>query len=103
MSILQSALVEPLLSRQQAAVIREIARAAQLNEALVVIRKINIATVSETTALSSPQTSTKLLQDYLESEIKKVLMQIKIPAPTVGDPKADTRAPGNARIATPLQ
>jgi len=103
MAILQSALVEPLLSRQRTAVIRDIARAAQLNEALIQVLKIDSAIVTETTASSSPQNYTRSIQDYLKAEITRVLMQIKIPATTVGDQKADTNAPGKTKVVASPQ
>lgn len=89
MAILQGALVEPLLSRQQIAVVREIAHAAQLNEALIAIQKLDLTKVSIPTGhaigvkatVSENENIRQPIIDYLQAEIIRVLMQIKTPAP----------------------
>lgn len=80
MAILKSALEEPLLSRTQTAVLRNIACATQLNEGLR-----NVKQIKDTMCVLRPgQTETKSpyseIEDYLKSEINRVLMQIKVPA-----------------------
>jgi len=93
MAILQSALVEPLLSRQQTAVLRDIARAAQLTEALKSLKLMETELSTDQLAMPTAQT-TGSLSKYLKAEITRVLMQIKVPALAVSDSKADTSAPG---------
>lgn len=93
MAILQSALVEPLLSRQQSAVVRNIACAAQLNEALksLVLMKDQLSTDQLALPTAEPIIH---IEQYLKAEITRVLMQIKLPAKPVSVSKADTIVPG---------
>lgn len=93
MAILASALVEPLLSRQQSAVVRNIACAAQLNEALksLMLMKVTLSTDHGLMPDAEPMI---LIEQYLKAEITRVLMQIKLPAKPVSVSKADTIAPG---------
>lgn len=93
MAILQSALVEPLLSRQQSAVIRNIACAAQMNEALKSLKLIEGELSTDQLAMPTAEPIAHI-RNYLKAEITRVLMQIKIPAKAVLDSKADTQAPG---------
>lgn len=91
MAILKSVLEEPLLNRTQTAVLRNIACATQLNEGL---RNVNL--IKSTMCVLRPgEIETKspyhLIEDYLKSEINRVLMQIKVPAIKGTDPMA---APG---------
>jgi ABC-type polysaccharide/polyol phosphate transport system ATPase subunit len=78
MAILRTALEEPLLSRQQSSVLREIARAAQLNQGLIEVRKVS-ESLSEGTGLNQQLTKVKNLTTYLSSEIDRVLSSIKVP------------------------
>jgi len=94
MAILQSALVEPLLSKQQTAVLRDIARAAQLTEALKSIKLIESELFTDRMAMPKAEPISHL-SSYLKAEITRVLMQIKVPAIAISDSKADTLAPGN--------
>jgi predicted nucleotide-binding protein (sugar kinase/HSP70/actin superfamily) len=89
MAILQSAMVEPLLSRQQTAVIRDIARAAQLGEALGVLDKLSKIVTKDIVS----KAYNEKLSSYLNAEIKRVLMQIKIPVITADAIKGDTTTP----------
>jgi len=89
MAILQSAMVEPLLSRQQTAVIRDIARAAQLGEALGVLDKLSKIVTKDIVS----KAYNEKLSSYLNAEIKRVLMQIKIPVITADANKGDTTTP----------
>jgi len=94
MAILQSALVEPLLSRSQTAVIRDIARVTQLNEALKGL--ILIKQSFDSNQLAKPTvTSILAIEEYLRAEIIRVLMQIKTPAIAAGNSNESTKAPGN--------
>jgi len=93
MAILQSALVEPLLSRQQSAVMRNIACATQLNEALKGILSLKEIVSRANNYVVRPYELDPLI-DYLSAEIIRVLMQIKIPADKAGASKSSTNAPG---------
>jgi len=101
MAILQRSLEEPLLSRQQMIVVREIAHAAQLNEALLMLNKIDDA--SKVDQLASKPTaiplSTDQLKAYLVAEIQRVLMLIKIPkSDATEQSKSVSIAPGKAKV-----
>lgn len=85
MAILKSALEEPLLSRQQVVVLRDIARAAQLNQGLMDIRRIEDALNSCKPSNGQARAIAPDLVKYLESEIERVLMQIKVPKQALGD------------------
>lgn len=78
MAILKSVFEEPLLSRQHSAVLRDIARAAYLNQGLIEINKV-IATGESAGSLPS-SSQYREVKDFLKTEITKVLTQIKIPA-----------------------
>lgn len=94
MALTLKSIEEPLLSRQQAAVCRNIACAAQLAEAAKALEnvKILIQTATEQTKLPdgnfSETASRSLIKvndilEYLSDEAKRVLMQIRLPAPRV--------------------
>jgi len=90
MAILQRSLEEPLLSRQQMVVVREIAHAAQLNEALIMLNKIDDA--SKVDQLAKPTAiplSIDQLKSYLSCEIRRVLMLIKTPKPEATEQSMD--------------
>lgn len=89
MAILKSALEEPLLSKQQQAIIREIARIAQLAEALKAIIQYGEKAWPASGKTPSPKAVayTKLC-DYLRGEADKALMKIRIPAQTVTNDSA---------------
>lgn len=89
MAILQSALVEPLLSRQQTAVIRDIARATQIGEALVMLDKLSKIIPKD----SESKAYYEKLNSYLGAEARRVLMQIKIPVLTADLTRGDTTTP----------
>lgn len=79
MALLQKSLEEPLLSRQQSSVCRDILRAAQLNEALRSLALIT-QTLSHNPDKGDEQiVSATMIRNYLESEIKRVLNEIKTP------------------------
>jgi len=97
MPILQKALEEPLLSHAQVAVVREIARAAQLGQALkelhVLSEVIGSAQSPRWTKTESPIDK---LNTYLKSEIAKTLSKIKVPL-TAPETKSEVlpNAPSN--------
>lgn len=95
MAILQSVLVEPLLSRQQSAVIRNIACVAQLTEALKMLDNTESTMVPRLNAKAnslSPEVTLRI-RDYLHAEIIRVLMQIKVPVTSTVQSGADTTTP----------
>jgi len=85
MPILQKTLEEPLLTRQQVAVVRDIARAAQLAGALKELQMtIQIVSLSHESEPLKVQPITRLANvpnvvAYLKDEVERVLMQIKTP------------------------
>jgi hypothetical protein len=86
MPILQKTLEEPLLTRQQVAVVRDIARAAQLAGALkelqMTIQIVNpLINESEPTKVQpiTRLTNVPNVIAYLKDEVERVLMQIKTP------------------------
>jgi len=87
MAILQSNLSEEILSRQERAVIRGIYHAAQINEALVAVIKINESLLKTSVDKQCPQclpeykTQYLLMTNYLSSKIQAVLTSTKVPAP----------------------
>lgn len=97
MPILQSVLAEPLLTRQQVAVVRDIARAAQILEALKSLKGIQESFTSNNTSdgtIGLKRSSE--IQEYLKAEIMKVLMQIKLPSQPsdTKSSEAHTNTPG---------
>jgi len=101
MAILKSSLEEPLLSREQMSIIRDIAHAAQLAEA---IKQFNIVTdylidpktkdqwTLSTASKSEKEEILENIQNYLKAEINRVLMQIKVPRRQLAkEVKADTK------------
>lgn len=101
MALLQSALVEPLLSRQQVAVLRDIARAAQMNEALKSIKLIEVELTDQKAFGQAAVSPLIPIREYLTAEITRVLMQIKVPARSIDASKADTKSPGINQNMTP--
>lgn len=100
MAILQSALVEPLLSRQQSVVVRDIARVAQLAEAYKSLQNIEDAfmkSLSNGIAKTSLTSNCESIKGYLQAEAIRVLMQIKTPTVNVDVSKVDTTAPGKTQ------
>lgn len=86
-SIKQTNLTEPLLSRQQIAVVRDIARAIELNNALKELESLK--DYSNTGIAALPKTymdQVDQITKYLNAEINKILMQIKLPKQPIGDP-----------------
>lgn len=79
MAILKSVLDEPLLSRQQAVVLRDIARAAQLSQGLKELQNIedNLDPKQDDNVLRRSRYLD--IQSYLSSEIKRILTQVKVP------------------------
>jgi hypothetical protein len=82
MPIQKTVLEEPLLSRKQAAVLRDIARAASLTVGLIEVEKV-IDSIHPDEHHSSRGRRYRDLKDYLRSEAERVLMQIKTPAKPV--------------------
>jgi hypothetical protein len=78
MAILKSVLEEPLLTREQASVIRVIAHAAQLNEALNVLSKLRDIGASPVNQ-GIYATEVSPIESYIHAELKRVLTQVKIP------------------------
>jgi hypothetical protein len=78
MAIPRSALDEPLLSKKQASVLREIARAAQLYQGLIELDRVQDIFLTP----ESRKRGGKLYPDlfhYLQSEISRTLSSIKVP------------------------
>jgi hypothetical protein len=92
MAILKGSLEEPLLSREQAAVIRAIAHAAQLFEAEQVLYKMESET-RKWKGLEPTVPDANPLNKYLKAERERVLTQVKIPASKVTSSVADTNVP----------
>jgi hypothetical protein len=86
MAVTLSTLAEEILSKQERAVIRGIYRAAQLNEALVLLQKAKLSFNDHTN--SSERTTDKdlmkshvaLLEQYLTDSIRIALVATKVPA-----------------------
>lgn len=79
MPILQKTLEEPLLTRQQSAVVREIARASQLVEAYKILDSMaNLITMNNGLDATSAE-SINQTKRYLQAESTRVLTQIKTP------------------------
>jgi len=79
-------LSEEILSRQERAVLRGIYHAAQINEALVAVIKINeslLKTSMDNMSKCLPEYKTQyvLMTNYLSSKIQAVLTSTKVPAP----------------------
>jgi len=86
MAILQSSLSEEILSRQERAVLRGIYHAAQINEALVAVTRINESLLKMCTDNANVRwhdeykTHYFLMTYYLSSKIQAVLTSTKVPA-----------------------
>jgi len=86
MALLQSSIIEDILTRQERAVIRGIYRASQLAEAAVTLRKTYDTYKGSTVELPAGSSrvpnidNVKLLESYLSSAINVALASIKIPA-----------------------
>ena len=102
MALTQKSLEEPLLSRQQAAVCRDIARAAQITEALKLVIQVSEFIEPKSNAHSEARSKefikTEALKNYLKAEVERVLMQIKLPSTPVTvsqsvPPKTETQVP----------
>lgn len=99
MALTQKSLEEPLLSRSQSAVCRNIACAAQLAEASKLLSFIETITVSTTNGLANSDSTAKVrdIKEYLRLEATRVLMQIKLPAaPNLATQKATTETPSKS-------
>jgi len=88
MAILKSSLEEPLLTREQMSIIRDIAHAAQIAEAykqLNIVKDIIILSTGSTTnwqgqrQVTDEETMINNITSYLKAEASRTLMQIKIP------------------------
>jgi hypothetical protein len=97
MAILKSSLEEPLLTREQMSIIRDIAHAAQIAEAYNQASKIKeMMVVIEQQSIGKPKTDSDItnllnVMAYLKAEALRVLMQIKVPRRQLADTKADTK------------
>lgn len=90
MAILQSALVEPLVSRRHTAILRDICHAAQLSEAVNVLEKLQTPNSIRANKVKAE------IKTHLMQEIEELLTKVKIPAENrEGQPKANTTSPGS--------
>lgn len=92
MAILKTSYEEPLLSKEQSSVVRAIAHATQLTEALIGIKKMREIINSPNNAFEAKSRVNDYFDttsEYLEAEIKRVLMQIKIPKRAPIETKVD--------------
>lgn len=88
MAILKSSLEEPLLTREQTSVIRAIAHAAQIAEAVKQLSIIETVIPNG----NMPMAELQDMKEYLKAETYRVLTHVKIPKRLVAIPtKADTK------------
>jgi hypothetical protein len=81
MAILKSSLEEPLLSREQCAVIRAIAHSTQLLEAEVLVSKqLEISDTGHPLIGQPLNAKISLMLNYLKAERERVLTHVKIPS-----------------------
>lgn len=90
MALIAQSYVEPLLSKRQQQVVRNIACAAQLNEALILFEKTFANNCSANVKGFEPihkaqQEKRKQLSEWLKAEIMRHLMQIKTPDVSVAN------------------
>lgn len=101
MAILKSSLEEPLLTREQTSVIRAIAHAAQISEA---IKQLDIsATIVSNGIATDPSCAN--IREYLKAELSRTLTQVKIPKrPVATLTKDDSNKPDVlSSVVTPPQ
>jgi len=99
-SIKVTSLVEPLLNRQQVAIVRDIARAVELHNAITELSSLKeIITNSQTAMPITEINKLTHVTEYLIAEVNRILMQIKLPKQPIADPTTPLTGPIAEKLA----
>jgi len=100
MAILQAAIAEDLLSKQERYVLRNIVKVSQLSEGLMSLKKakdsLDQSTLSVKTRYPDLAQSLQSMDDYLSNQICKTISTIRLPEASNA---SDTKSPSSTEAS----